>query len=236
MPAGWHGAVMRGSIFPLLLALSLPATASEDCTEDAMIVFDGSGSMAETGFNQLDEPRIFGARRAVAEVIPEIAARRDLGLIVYGPNGADTCAGLDLRFRPMANAAPRIISDVNRVTPDGDTALTEAVRIAAEVLEHDKRPGTILLVTDGKETCGGMPCALAGDLLAESVDLTIHVIGFQVRGEFFAWGSQGASDYNQAEAVSRCLADRTGGIYVRAETVDELIDGFRKTLGCRILF
>ena len=57
----------RGAIFPLLLALSLPAAASEDCTEDAMIVFDGSGSMAEMGFNQIDEPRIFSARRAVGQ-------------------------------------------------------------------------------------------------------------------------------------------------------------------------
>ena len=100
---------MRVSVFPLLLALSLPATAAEDCTEDAMIVFDGSGSMAEMGFNQIGEPRIFGARRAVQAAVPEIAKRRRLGLVIYGPGGVDECSGLDLRFPPVANAAQRII-------------------------------------------------------------------------------------------------------------------------------
>ena len=34
---------------------------------------------------------------------------------------------------------------------------------------------------------------------------------------------------------SRCLADETGGIYVSAETTDELIAAFQKTLGCPIV-
>ena len=54
----------------------------------------------------------------------------------------------------------RIIEEVNRLQPSGDTALTDAVQIAAEVLDYKSSPATIVLVTDGKETCGGMPCAL----------------------------------------------------------------------------
>ena len=56
-----------------------------------MIVFDGSGSMAEMGFNDISEPRIFEARKAIADVTPDIARDRRLGLIVYGPNGIDEC-------------------------------------------------------------------------------------------------------------------------------------------------
>lgn len=200
-----------------------------------MIVFDGSGSMAETGFNQLDEPRIFEARRAVADAIPAIAEVRRLGLIVYGPGGTDECSGLDLRFPPMADAEPRIIGAVEALRPSGDTALTEAVRMAAEVLEYRTRPGAVVLVTDGKETCGGAPCQLAAELAAEGAGLTVHVIGFKVRGDFFAWGAERDS-YTDAETVSRCLADRTGGLYVKAETLDELIAALRKTLGCQVLF
>lgn len=229
----------RAAVFPLILALSVPAFASEDCTEDAMIVFDGSGSMAEMGFNQISEPRIMGARRAVETAVPPIAEQRRLGLVVYGPGGSDACTGLDLRFAPMADAAPMIINAVNGLEPAGDTALTEAVRMAAEVLEFESRPATIVLVTDGKETCGGMPCGLATDLAADGADgadVTVHVIGFKVRGDFFAWNAQGASDYTEAETVSRCLADQTGGQYVSAETVEQLIAAFQKTLGCKLLF
>ncbi len=59
--------------------------ATDDCAADAMIVFDGSGSMAEMGFNDIDEPRIFEARRAMADALPQIAQNRRLGLVVYRP-------------------------------------------------------------------------------------------------------------------------------------------------------
>lgn len=227
---------MRHALPLLFTLIAAPAMATDRCTEDAMIVFDGSGSMAEMGFNQIDEPRIFEARRAVAEAVPQIADVRRLGLIVYGPGGDDHCTGIDLRFAPTDNAAPRIIGAVDALEPDGSTALTEAVKRAAETLNYKARPGAVVLITDGKETCGGAPCQLAATLAAEAADLTVHVIGFKVRGEYFAWGSEGQSDYNQAETVARCLADRTGGTYVSAETVDDLVGALRATLGCNVLF
>ena len=223
---------------PLLISILTASTASatDNCAADAMIVFDGSGSMAEMGFNDIDEPRIFAARRAVAAAIPQIAAHRRLGLVVYGPNGAEECSGLDVRFAPMANAAGPIIDAVDTLQPAGSTALTEAVRMAAQTLDYQTRPATILLVTDGKETCGGMPCALAADLAAEGVDTTVHVIGFKVRGSFFSWDRLNENDYTTAETVSRCLADRTGGTYASAETLDQMIAAMRASLGCNILF
>ncbi|MEP4195570.1 MAG: vWA domain-containing protein [Aliishimia sp.] len=201
-----------------------------------MIVFDGSGSMAEVGFNQIDEPRIFEAREAVRKAVPDIALHRKLGLIVYGPGGADECSGVDLRFGPIENAAPHIIEAVDALEPEGKTALTQAVLKAAQALDYRNKPSAIVLVTDGKETCGGTPCRLAAELRADGLDTTVHVIGFKVRGDFFAWSSQGQTDYSNAETVSRCLADDTGGSYVSAETVDDLVHALRVTLGCNVLF
>ena len=175
------------------VAASVALTATlvrADCAEDAMIVFDGSGSMAEMGFNQIDEPRIFEARRAVRQVLPEVAALRRIGLIIYGPGPAgqsDQCGGISLKFLPRDNAAGPVIGAIDALEPEGNTALTEAVDLAAQALDHTSRPGTIVLVTDGKETCGGQTCALAAKLAATGVATTVHVIGFKVRGEHFGW-------------------------------------------------
>lgn len=226
---------MRHLILCAALAAT-PAAATDDCTEDAMVVFDGSGSMAEMGFNQIGGPRIIAARQAMRDVMPDLAANRRLGLIIYGPGGVDGCTGLDLRFAPQAGAADRIIADVDGLEPSGDTALTQAVQMAAVTLEYQRKPGTIVLVTDGKETCGGAPCQLATLLAHDGPDLTVHVIGFKVRGQHFSWESQGNTDYVEAETVSRCLADATGGKYVSAETLDELIAALRLTLGCNVMF
>lgn len=213
------------------LVLPLASSAQQSCTEDAMIVFDGSGSMAEIGFNQIGVPRISEARMAIRQIIPLIASQRRLGLVIYGPSGDKTCENTDVRFSPQWKAGPRIISDVDALRPAGGTALTESVRKAAEVLDYQHKPGTVVLVTDGKETCGGEPCLLAAEIAADAPGLTVHVIGFKVRGDHFDWGN---TQYTEATTVARCLADRTGGHYVRAESVDELIRALQVTLGCNV--
>ena len=170
-----------------IVAILMSTTARADCTDDAMIVFDGSGSMAEMGFNQIDEPRIFEARRAMRTVMPQVEPCRRIGLIVY-----------------------------------------------AKALGAPEKPGTVVLVTDGKETCGGTTCALAAEL--SGTGLTVHVIGFKVRGEHFGWQSQGETDYVNSVSIVQCLATQTGGEYVSAETVDDLIAAMNRTLGCNLLF
>ncbi|MEX0340310.1 MAG: VWA domain-containing protein [Arenibacterium sp.] len=178
------------------------------CAPDAMLVFDGSGSMAEMGFNYIDEPRIFEARRAVESILPEVDAYRRIGLIVYGPGGRDRCSGIDLKFAPTPNAAARIVDEIESLSPEGETALTDAVALAAETLDYEARSATIVLVTDGKETCGGAPCQLANDLATSSHDLTVHVIGFKVRGDRFSFNRD--SDYQQSASTARCLAEQNG--------------------------
>ena len=216
---------------------AMSGMAQANCTEDAMIVFDGSGSMAEMGFNQIDEPRIFEARRAMRTVMPQVAPLRRIGLIVYGPGGAGgvgECSGIELRFGPRADAAGAVIAAVDDLQPEGRPALTEAVALAAKTLGAPETPGTVVLVTDGKETCGGQTCALAADL--SGTGLTVHVIGFKVRGKHFGWETEGDTDYLNSVSVARCLADQTGGEYVNTETVDELIAAMNRTLGCNLLF
>jgi len=227
---------------PLAAALALAAApaphAADDCSVDAMLVFDGSGSMSEVGFNEMEEPRIFEARRAVRRAIPRVAAHRRVGLIVYGPGGgrgSDACANLDLRFRPMADAAGSIVAAVEGLVPDGETPLTDAVALAATVLDYRARPGVVVLVTDGKETCDGAPCQLAARLAAEGADLTVHVIGFKVRDSFFTWESQADGGAAGAQTVARCLADRTGGRYYGAETADDLAEALDDALGCPVI-
>ena len=216
----------------LCLSLAGGQLAAQGCSQDAMIVFDGSGSMAEMGFNRLDLPRIVEARQAVRTVAPRVAPLRRIGLVVYGPAQGDSCDSVDLRFAPEADAAGHLVAEVEALQPSGETPLTAAVAEAARVLTG---PGDIVLVTDGKETCGGAPCLLAADLAAQS-GLTVHVIGFKVRGEHFAYdGTSGEQEYENADTIARCLADRTGGMYVAAQSLGELIGALQQTLGCAVI-
>lgn len=223
-----------------ITSATLSAVRAEDsasgCNADAMLVFDASGSMASMGYNGLDVPRIFEARDALRATLPRVAPLRRLGLVIYGPGPNDSCSNVDLRFEPIIDAAAPILAEVDRVQPEGDTPLTTAVDKAAEVFLEGDRPGVVVLVTDGRETCGGTPCVLAEDLVAKGADITVHVIGFKIRGESFDPKHFGTGGFETGgEIQARCLSDLTGGLYVSAENTDELVDALQQTLGCALL-
>jgi Ca-activated chloride channel family protein len=212
-----------------------PAIAAEDaepppCNEDAMLVFDASGSMAGTDRLGVSTPipitRIDKVRTALAKVLPTATRFRRVGLITYGPGPYQQC-NVQLNFAPMPNAAESLLHEVNALVPAGKTPLSAAVDQAAEVLKYREKPGVIVVVTDGEETCGGAPCALGKMLHEDAAQLTVHVIGYRVKD--FSWtGEQNILDV-------KCLADQNGGLYVTAETEEDLVEALEKTLGCPML-
>ncbi len=223
---GRYADLMR-CLIPFVFAL--PTVTQAACLDDAMLVFDGSLSMLETGFDENGLPKIEEGRLAVAQVAPEAAANRRLGLVTYGPGGPTDCYGVRLHFEPRPNAGADVAAAVNALAPNGSTPLTDAVQVAADALAP--AGGTVVLVTDGQETCNGDPCGLARALAAQG-KTRVHVIGFKVRGAFFEHQSLDPNDFFATDSAARCLADETGGEYVGAETLDALIAALRKTLGC----
>lgn len=236
---GWHDPPMK-ALPALTLALSLAASATAlpaapGCAADAMLVFDGSASMNEVEFDISKPTRIVEARQAMRDAMPDITPYRRVGLLVYGPGPLEACSNIDLRFGPIENAATPIIDAVEALIPKGLTPLAASVEQAVEALDYRNRPGIVVLVTDGNETCGGRPCALGDALAREAADLTVHVIGFKVIVDFFSWDNPEQQSYDEGITVAKCLADRTGGMYVSTETVDELAEALRSTLGCALI-
>ena len=189
--------------------------------------------MAELGFGASGPSRIEEARVAIRDVMPDVAPVRRIGLLTYGPGAGDACRGIQVKFTPMPDAASAVITEVDRLIPTGLTPLTASVREAAETLKFRTSPGIVVLVTDGSETCGGAPCQLGADLAREAADLTVHVIGFRLVFDPFSWN--GIEAFETAAAEVQCLADQTGGSYVTTETVDDLAQELRRTLGCALI-
>lgn len=222
-----------GIVLTAALLGSVAPAGEPSCIDDAIVVFDGSASMAEPGPGSAGEPRIVPAREAMRRVMPEIALSRRLGLVIYGPGDKQSgCGDIDLRFRPIPDAAPRIIGAVDTLEPDGNTPLTEAVRRAAAALGFPDRPGVVVLVTDGRETCGGSPCALGAELAAGGADFAVHVIGFQLQPN-----GDGHPSLQRGKAAQKtdCLAMKTGGRVVTTETAEELAAALRETLACPVI-
>lgn len=209
-----------------------PATAEEKapspCTEDAMIVFDASGSMSgnQTLGIPNSRPRIDEVRAALARVLPTATKHRRVGLITYGPGPYNQC-NVKLDLKPTEDAFKQIMRAVNALVPAGKTPLTSAVQQAAEVLNYRNKPGVIVVVTDGEETCGGLPCELGKQLRLLGHQLTVHAIAFRYEG--FSWtGGNSVIDL-------MCLANENRGLFARANSEQDLVDALEKTLDCPMI-
>jgi Ca-activated chloride channel family protein len=212
------------------VACGVPQARAEDpnpnpCTEDAMLVFDASGSMSGPVLpgNGGTVSRIDWAREALATVLPSATRYHRVGLITYGPGPYSQC-NVDLKLKPTPNAAEIIMNIVNTITPAGRTPLTAGVKQAADALDYTAKPGVIVVLTDGEETCGGSPCEIGKSLHALAKQLTVHVIAY--RPGVVSWMGEQSID------EAKCLADQAGGLYITAKTEEDLVQALEKTLDC----
>jgi Ca-activated chloride channel family protein len=94
------------------------------------------------------------------------------------------------------------------------------------VLDYRVKPGLIVLITDGEETCGGSPCVLAKQLHDEAKQLTIHIISYRTKG--YSWTGESVLDM-------MCLAEQNNGLFISADSKQELIEALEKTLDCPVI-
>ena len=132
------------------------------------IVFDASGSMS--GNQTLGIPnsraRIDEVRAALAQVVPNATKFRRVGLITYGPGPYNQC-NVKLELKPTPDAGVPIMSAVNALVPAGKTPLTSGHRNRRRRRSTSApSPASIVVITDGEETCGRSPCDLAKQLHA----------------------------------------------------------------------
>lgn len=193
---------------PLSLALAAAATA-----DDAILVLDASGSM----WGEIEgRHKILIARDVIGDLLDDLPEDRRLGLVAYGHNRRGDCS--DIETVAAIGADREAIRDaVNGLRPLGMTPLSDAVRHAAETLAYTEAPATVILVSDGEETCDADPCAVGRELEAAGVDFTAHVIGFDI-----------ATDEERRQL--QCLADETGGRFIVASNADELSDALSQTV------
>ncbi|QWV09052.1 VWA domain-containing protein [Ruegeria pomeroyi] len=159
------------------LALCLPATLAAQDQPSAILVLDGSGSM----WGQIEgKAKIEIAREVVTGLLADLPQDQPLGLTVYGHRRKGDCTDIETLVAPAPGNRAAIASAVAGLKPKGKTPMLEAVRQAAEALRYTEEKATVILVSDGVETCDADPCATAAALEAAGVDFTAHVVGFDI--------------------------------------------------------
>ena len=198
---------IRQSLTALALGLTIPSAALAQERPNTILVLDASGSM----WGQIEGVnKITIAREVVADILSDFPADQNLGFVTYGHRERGSCTDIQTVIAPAPGTAPEIVKIVDELNPRGMTPMTDAVIAAAQALRSTEQAATVILVSDGIETCNPDPCAAARALEQAGVDFTTHVIGFDVKGE--------------AEALMQmqCIASETGGRFLTADNAEEL--------------
>ncbi|MDU8929670.1 VWA domain-containing protein [Alisedimentitalea sp. MJ-SS2] len=194
-------------IFLFLLFLA-PLTVQAQERSRAILVMDGSGSM----WGQIEgEAKISIAQGVVRDLLETLPTDMELGLTIYGHRRKGDCTDIETVVMPGAGTKSGIADAVSRIKPKGKTPMTDAVRQAALALRYTEEKATVILVSDGIETCDPDPCAAARALEEAGVDFTAHVVGFDVTD-------------TEALRQMQCLAEETGGTFLSASNAAELAE------------
>ncbi len=200
----------------LLFLFTLNPVKAEDGAR-VVLVLDASGSM----WGQIDgKSKMEIAKEVVGKIVAHWNPQDELGLVAYGHREKGSCTDIEVLREPGPLDAASYMSAVNALSPKGKTPMTAAVRMAAESLKYTEKKATVILVSDGLETCDPNPCAVAEELEKLGVELTVHTVGFGL-------------DDKGAVAQLKCLAEKTGGTYTTANNASELQKALTKTVAAK---
>ena len=197
-------------------ATAFISSYAAQANDKAVIVLDASGSM----WGQIDgKTKIEIARETLSGVLDTLPAGLDLGLVAYGHREKGNCSDIEEIVAPGPDSRQSIRDAVGKLNPKGKTPIADSVKAAAEALRFTEDKATVIVITDGIETCSADPCALASELDKMGVDFTAHVIGFGLSEE-------------EGRQVA-CLAENTGGKYLQASNADELSGALTETVAAK---
>jgi hypothetical protein len=183
---------------------------------DFAIVLDCSGSMGEQ--TRDGQVKIDVAKQVVSELISKMPEKLRVTFVIYGYDRDLNCQAVQVS-RPLSpldfSGKSELISLIGSLRPVANTPIALALETAGHELAKNDAPCGLILLTDGKETCGGNPAEVAS-ALARRLNLSygVNVIGFDVQND-------------ERESLAE-IARAGKGKYYNAQNAAELIEIVRR--------
>jgi Ca-activated chloride channel family protein len=165
------------------------------------------------------EAKIAIARRVFGQIIEGLPETMNVRLRVYGHryglNDPKACADTELivPIRPVEKA--RLIDTVNKIQLKGKTPLVHSVLDAIKDFAAIPN-GSIILVTDGIESCDGDIRSVGPAVKGSGLEIKVHIVGFDIT----------AAQRQELETIARS----TDGTYIDARDAESLLSALRQTL------
>ncbi|MDH7513475.1 MAG: prenyltransferase/squalene oxidase repeat-containing protein [Clostridiales bacterium] len=191
--------------------------AEKEAAQNVEVILDASNSM----WGQIGgEAKITIARKVLAQIINGLPQTMNVGLRVYGHryalNDMRACTDTELLapIGPLDKA--RLIETINKIQLKGKTPLVYSVLEAIKDFETIPN-GSIILVTDGIESCGGDIKSIGPAVKNSGLELRVHIVGFDIKEK-------------EARAELEAIAKSTEGRYLDAQDAAGLLSALEQTL------
>ena len=173
------------------------------------VILDASGSM----FNTLEGRFRYEIAKdvlddLVANTLPDGVP---FALRVFGNREASSCrTDLEVPLAPLDRAATRSVIAAIEPQPFAFTPIADSLLQVANDIGSAAGPKTVILITDGEESCDGDVEAAIRSLEEQGIDVELNVIGFDfdaddrdaARARFQAWAELGGGSYFDANSAA----------------------------------
>lgn len=190
------------------------ATAAEK-QRNVLFVLDASNSM----WGQIGgKPKIDIAKSVLKDLAKEMPGKVDMGLVSYGhrfDRKLKECDDMEL-MNPVGHFSYAEADNAfSFITPKGQTPIARTLQESVHWLaDYKGQENTVVLISDGLESCDGDPCAAASALNAAGITTKIHVVGFDLNAE--------------QQASLQCIAANGKGKMFAANDADDLKDALNE--------
>jgi Ca-activated chloride channel family protein len=200
-------------LFTFSLLFSSAVSGQPGKPGNLLFIFDASGSMwGKIG----NSTKIQVAKETMGKLSEKIATGSNVGLIAYGHKSASDCNDIETLVPPGAFDKTKFNATIKALNPKGKTPIALSINHALALIRGINDPVTIILVSDGLETCEGNACETVKNAKAAGVKITMHVVGFGISEK----------DLSPLE----CIAQAGGGQYFPANNAEELAAALEQTV------
>ncbi len=202
---------------PGLVEVRFEKGAEKKAAKNVELILDASNSM----WGQIQgKAKIVIAKEVLNQIINGLPDEMNVGLRLYGHRynlkNSRACQDTELVAPIGPINKKQLVEAVNKITPRGKTPLVHSVLEGIKDFKELKG-GTIVLISDGVESCDGDINSIAMALQGAGLDLQVNIVGFDIKE---------VDARKQLEAI----AASTGGIYLDAKDSEQLLDSLEQTL------
>ncbi len=231
----------RIAILLCAIVFAIPLHAQNKTTPSPIIfIYDASGSM----WGQLQgKTKMEIATEVLSTSISSFPKDQNIGLVAYGHRKKGDCRDVEFLVDISSGAQAKVNSELKKIKPLGMTPLAYSASLVIDKLKTAKTKATIILVTDGIESCDGNICNVVKSAKKDGIDFKLHIIGFGLKageteqlkcaakaGEGQYYDAADASDLGAVlnEATAQTVDKKRGNFGVFTIKNNKAVDGLVK--------